>query len=352
MLTWAITGLRPCSANSFWQKARAKKPRSSSRGSRSRMKAPFSFVSVKITILPSPPRRQEVVQQARSRRHRLGKPAQVGSEVSHLHQLLELVDAPEARPLEILELEPHRLVRFVELPGALAGVPLGLERGQLAADLGEIGAVVAFVRSGVLREGDLAARHRLLHDLGDLADPEVLVVAPDVEGLSVHRLAGRGEDGEERAADVLDVDDGSPGRAIALEEDLARGEGPGAQGIVGERGEMDDGIEPAQIGDLELAHILGEGPDRLAPGAEGGAAVEVGVDPDHLVTGVEEEGGHHRPDVAAASREKDFHRLWKIRSLRQIRIRTGTRALAAASTMRRVDYATGYPPLFRSRTTG
>ena len=273
----------------------------------------------------------------------------------------------------------------------------------------------------------------------------------------MHRLAGRGEDGEERAADVLDVDDGSPGRAIALEEDLARGEGPGdevvehdveaqpggdpvggraaqedgregivgqprhvalhpnlglavsgdrfelrilvdrciapravvaarggegeaahagrlgqpgqphrgkvvdlvgelgvqvAQWIVGEGGQMDDGIEPAQIGDLELAHILGEGPDRLAPVAEGGAAVEVGVDPDHLVAGIEEEGGHHRPDVAAASGEKDFHRKWKIRSLRQIRIRTGTRALAAASSMRRVDYATGYPPPFRSRTTG
>src|SRR5207237_9344572 len=116
--------------------------------------------------------------------------------------------------------------RLLELARALVRVPPRLERRDLAADLGEVGAVVAFVGPGILREGDLAARHRLLHDLGDLADPEVLVVAPDVERLPVHDLAGRGEDGEERAADVLDVDDGSPGRAIALEEDLARGEGP------------------------------------------------------------------------------------------------------------------------------
>src|SRR5882762_6692891 len=62
MFACAITGLRPCSANSFWQKARAKKPRSSSRRSRSRMNAPFSLVSLKIPIarsakrnVPTPP---------------------------------------------------------------------------------------------------------------------------------------------------------------------------------------------------------------------------------------------------------------------------------------------------------
>src|SRR6266481_1779750 len=218
MFACAITGLRPCSANSFWQKARAKKPRSSSRRSRSRMKAPFSLVSVKITILPG-----------RSRRDRFGKPAQVGPEVSHAHQLLELVDAPVARPLEVLELEPQRLVGLVELPRALARVPLRLERRQQAADLGEIGAVVALVGPRTVGEGDLATRHGLLHDLGDLADPVVLIVAPDVERLRMDRLARRGEHRQEGAADVLDVDDGPPGRAVALEKHLARGEGPGDQ---------------------------------------------------------------------------------------------------------------------------
>src|SRR5882672_636195 len=121
MFACAITGLRPCSANSFSQKARAKKPRSSSRRSRSRMNAPFSLVSVKITVLPGQ-------QLSGSCRDRFGKPAQVGPEVSHAHQLLELVDAPEARPLEVLELELQRFVGLVELPRALAHVPLRLKR--------------------------------------------------------------------------------------------------------------------------------------------------------------------------------------------------------------------------------
>src|SRR6267154_1981717 len=89
-LTCAIAGSSPFSANSRRQKARAKKPRSSSRRSRSRMKAPFSLVSVKITVLRF---REEMEQSAST--------AQVGPQVSHGHQLLELVDAPEARPLEV-----------------------------------------------------------------------------------------------------------------------------------------------------------------------------------------------------------------------------------------------------------
>ena len=42
-LAWAMTGFSPCAANSFWQKARAKNPRSSSRRSRSMMKAPLQL---------------------------------------------------------------------------------------------------------------------------------------------------------------------------------------------------------------------------------------------------------------------------------------------------------------------
>src|SRR5580765_7175010 len=45
-----MTGFRPWSANSCWQKARAKKPRLSSLRSRSMTNAPFSFVSVKIMV--------------------------------------------------------------------------------------------------------------------------------------------------------------------------------------------------------------------------------------------------------------------------------------------------------------
>src|SRR4030095_12460805 len=48
MLACAITVLIPWAANSFWQKARAKNPRSSSRRSKSMIKAPRRGVSVKI----------------------------------------------------------------------------------------------------------------------------------------------------------------------------------------------------------------------------------------------------------------------------------------------------------------
>src|SRR5438067_5464538 len=150
MFACAITGSRPRSANSFWQNARAKKPRSSSRASRSTMNAPFSLVSVKIT-------RSFLLQRARrskpaaSRRHRLGQPAQVGPEVSRLHELLELVDAPEARPLEVLEPKAQLLVRFVELPRALVSVPPRLERGQAAAYPREVRSIIALVRPGILR---------------------------------------------------------------------------------------------------------------------------------------------------------------------------------------------------------
>src|SRR4051794_31544704 len=217
----AMTGLSPCSWNSCWQKVRAKNPRSSLRFSRSRMKAPFSFVSVKIKRCPFPLRCDDG-----SRRHRLGEPAQVRSQVAASHQPLDLVDAAVARPLEVVEPQADGLVRLVELPRALARVPLRLEAGEDPSDLGEVGAVVALVRAGVLGELDLAAGHGLLHDLRDLADAVVLVVAPHVEGLRVDRLARRGEDGQEGAADVLDVDDGPPGAAVRLEEHLAGGKGP------------------------------------------------------------------------------------------------------------------------------
>src|SRR5215470_14602024 len=113
MFACAITGSSPCSANSFWQKARAKKPRSSSRLSRSMMKAPFSLVSVKITFsslrgAPGSSSRRG------SCRHRLRQPAQVGPEVSGLHELLELVDAAEPGALEVLQHEPHLPARLVD----------------------------------------------------------------------------------------------------------------------------------------------------------------------------------------------------------------------------------------------
>src|SRR2546422_7544231 len=128
------------------------------------MKAPFNLVSVKITV-SFPPGCARLARRTGSRRHRLREPAQVGPEASHLHELLELVDPPEPRTLEVLELQTHGLACFVDLPGALPRVPLGLERRQQTADLGEVGAIISLVRARIASEGDLAAVDGLAHSL-------------------------------------------------------------------------------------------------------------------------------------------------------------------------------------------
>src|SRR2546428_11684427 len=177
------------------------------------MKAPFNLVSVKITV-SFPPGCARLARRTGSRRHRLREPAQVGPEVSHPHELLELIDTPEPRTLEVLELQAHGLACFVDLPGALPRVPLGLERRQQAADLGEVGAIVSLVRSRIASKGDLAAGDGLLDDLGDLPDAVVLLAPADVECLRVDRRTRRGEHGEAGADGGPNVDEGPPRRPV------------------------------------------------------------------------------------------------------------------------------------------
>ena len=80
-----------------------------------------------------------------------------------------------------------------------------------------------------------------------------------------------------------------------------------AQRIVGERRQMDDGIEAAQIRDLEGADVLAEGRDRLAPGTERRAAIEVSVDAGHLVPGLLQKRRHDGADVTATAGEENSH---------------------------------------------
>src|SRR3546814_12916868 len=71
-----------------------------------------------------------------------------------------------------------------------------------------------------------SVRHRVPHDLGDIADAIVLGGGADVEDLAVHGLARRLERGEEGAADVGDMNERTPGRPVALEEHA-----PGREGV-------------------------------------------------------------------------------------------------------------------------
>jgi hypothetical protein len=59
---------------------------------------------------------------------------------------------------------------------------------------------------------------------------------------AAHHVARRGQDGDEGSRDVFDVDDRPPGRAVALEEHLAGGEGPGDEVV-------EDDVEAETRGD-------------------------------------------------------------------------------------------------------
>src|ERR1043166_1271112 len=100
-LACAITVLSPRSRNSCWQKARAKKPRSSVLRSRSMMKAPLSLVSVKIIArLPSGRRQRQSCVALCGRGLSV---SQVFRENAVGDQLLDMADALVARALELLE---------------------------------------------------------------------------------------------------------------------------------------------------------------------------------------------------------------------------------------------------------
>src|ERR1700704_4347440 len=100
-LAWAITGFSPWSRNSFWQKTRAKKPRSSVLRSRSMMKAPLSLVSVNIIVASG----LAVDDREFAVRLPSGSPAmsQIVREDAVVDQFLDVADTLIARPLKFLE---------------------------------------------------------------------------------------------------------------------------------------------------------------------------------------------------------------------------------------------------------
>ena len=101
-------------------------------------------------------------------------------------------------------------------------VPLEIEGREYRFQLGEIDAVVAHVPTCTIGERQARARYGISDQLGDVADLHVVDRAPDVERLVVHILPRRLSHGQNDAANVLDVHQRSPRRAVALEAHLAR----------------------------------------------------------------------------------------------------------------------------------
>jgi hypothetical protein len=162
-----------------------------------------------------------------------------------------------------------------------------------------------------------APRNDVGNDVGNLADAIVLLRRADVERLQVHELARRLERCQERARDVLDVDERAPGRAVAHDQDVARGEGETGQVVDDEvaaqprrdavgRGTAEErGAErvPRQQRDVLLGEQL-----RLAIGRDG---VPGSVLVEELVAGRAIEAARRREDEALDSgglrRPRDVH---------------------------------------------
>src|SRR5688572_22808696 len=200
-LAWAMSPFRPCASSSRRQKVRAKYPRGSSRRSTSSRNAPPSFVGVKRISGSSL------------------APEEVLVDLAGLDQVVDLLEPRVGARLEEVARHADPLEHLEQLLGAAAHVPARREAGQPLGDLVEAHLVVALVAAPAA-EGDGAARESLAHDRGDVANLVVLAVGADVERLAVDCLARRLEGAGGRLADVEDMHQWPPGRAVGIHPDL------------------------------------------------------------------------------------------------------------------------------------
>src|SRR5882757_4352640 len=226
-LACAITDLSPWSWNSFWQKARAKKPRSSVLRSRSIMKAPFSFVSVKIIVRL----RLAVDDCELAVRFALGGLAksQLVGEDAVGDQFLDVANALVAWPLEFLKRQLRLTKSIVELLGSAPRIPLRLEGGQHACDLAEVDTVGARVGARIRSELELATRNHLRNDRSDIADAVIVRGLADIECLIEDQGLRCFERRDEGARNVFDMDNRPPRRSIRLQIDQTLGDRPSHQ---------------------------------------------------------------------------------------------------------------------------
>src|SRR6185312_1487159 len=129
-------------------------------------------------------------------------------------QVFELLQPGEGAVVEDLLGHLDLAEDIAQLGRAAFGRPLAAEVRQVLAYLGEGDAIAAGV-AAARAEAQGATREFGCHDLGDLADAVVLLVAADVEDLVMHGLARRLEREADRLADVVDMDQRPPRRAVA-----------------------------------------------------------------------------------------------------------------------------------------
>src|SRR5580658_2893701 len=220
ILHWTNSAGKPLVSNSCLQNARAKKPRSSSRFSKSMRKEPFRLNSRKIT-------RKPLVGSETSRWLEQGwrilvLPAQCRVQLAGSEKSLNVVDTLVARAFEIFHLEPNTLVRGIQFLGAAADVPLGTEPWKNFSDKAKIDAIAAFVGASIGGIFDLATRHGFLYDLSDIADSVVLLGPADIEGLVVNELLRSFQRRDKSSRDVFNVNYRAPRGAVTFHENPPR----------------------------------------------------------------------------------------------------------------------------------
>src|SRR5262245_24404211 len=102
------------------------------------------------------------------------------------HQVLQMVDALEARPLAIVDDETRDPIGGVELLGRPPGIPPGLELRQEPMNLAEVDPIAPRIGPTVFGVLDTGAGNDVLDDLRQLPDPIVLLRLADVERLVVN----------------------------------------------------------------------------------------------------------------------------------------------------------------------
>src|SRR5918995_3252212 len=78
--------------------------------------------------------------------------------------------------------------------------------------------------------------------------------------------------------------------------------------IVRKRRKVDDGFETLEMAGLDVAEIKPDAGDRLPAIPEAARLVKAGVEPHHLVTGLDQQRDHDRSDVALMAGDQDLHR--------------------------------------------
>src|SRR5579862_5771721 len=153
-------------------------------------------------------------------------PAQITIEGTFADELLYMGNAHITRPFEFFEPQANPLNRFIQLDSPFSRGPLGFETRQYSGDLAEVDAIAALVWAAILCVFDFAVRNSLVNDARQIADLIVFLRAAHIERFAMDQIPGGVQYGNEGAADVFDMHNWPPGRAVAFDVDVPCGSGP------------------------------------------------------------------------------------------------------------------------------